>query len=111
MAVNREQIEERENARRRKKAQRPALGAQLSALRREAQKDVNQTLNQVFFGQQSGQNELGTPLAPTSQQVTEGLENRQVSQQTDRIAAPQAEKKEGQKIEAPKQKRKRGMER
>lgn len=36
---------------------------------REAAKDINNTLHQVFFGQQAGPGEPGTPLVPTQQEV------------------------------------------
>jgi hypothetical protein len=57
------------------KAQQPKFGAQVKAMLREAAKDINATLHQVFFSQQPGASEPGTPLVPTQQQVTKALGN------------------------------------
>ena len=56
-------------------SERPALGAQMQAMGREAAKDINSTLHQVFFGQQTGPGEPGTPLVPTQAQVSQDLGN------------------------------------
>jgi hypothetical protein len=56
-------------------ARQPKLTAQLEALGREARKDINATLQQVFFGQQPSFGEPGTPLVPTQAQVTKALGN------------------------------------
>lgn len=52
---------------------RPALGAQLQAMLREAAKDVHARMDQVFFGQTPGIGEPGTPLVPTQAMVTKDL--------------------------------------
>jgi len=54
-------------------AQQPALIAQLQAMAREAAKDINTTMHQVFFSQQAGIGEPGTPLVPTQAMVTKDL--------------------------------------
>lgn len=51
----------------------PSLLGQLAALHREAVKDVNSTMHQVFFGQQAGSGEPGTPLVPTQMMVNQNL--------------------------------------
>ncbi len=56
-------------------AQQPKLVAQLEALGREARKDINSTLHQVFFGRPTGIGEPGAPLVPTQAQVTKDLGN------------------------------------
>ena len=53
--------------------ERPALGAQLGAMGREAAKDVRDTMFEVFFGHGDGHGEMGTPLNPTPQMVTNDL--------------------------------------
>jgi len=51
----------------------PEPSGQASALVREALKDINGTMHQVFFGQQTGPGEPGTPLVPTQAMVTQDL--------------------------------------
>ncbi len=51
----------------------PSLGGQGSSAFREALKDLNDTFHQVFFGKQAGPSEMGTPLSPTPQMVTQDL--------------------------------------
>ena len=53
--------------------QQPSLGAQLQAMLREGAKDVHNTMDQVFFGQQPGMGEPGTPLVPTQAMITKDL--------------------------------------
>jgi len=54
-------------------ARQPSFGAQLQALVREAAKDIHNTAHEVFFGQQDGPGEAGTPLVPTQAMVTKSL--------------------------------------
>lgn len=49
----------------------PGFWAEMHAMGREALKDVNSTMYQVFFGQPATHGEPGTPLNPTPQEVTE----------------------------------------
>lgn len=58
-------------------AQQPSLGAQLEALGREARKDIQNTMHEVFFGRQDGPGEPGTPLVPTQAQVSQEQGNVQ----------------------------------
>jgi hypothetical protein len=51
-------------------AQQPALGAELSAMGREAIKDVRGTLMESYFGKPEHASEPGTPLSPTMQEVS-----------------------------------------
>ncbi len=51
----------------------PSFGAQLKALWREGLKDLNDTIQRAFFGQQAGIGEPGTPLVPTQAMVTSDL--------------------------------------
>ena len=53
--------------------QLPSFGGEMAALWREARKDINNSLHQVFFGQQAGIGEPGTPLVPTQMQVNQDL--------------------------------------
>jgi hypothetical protein len=52
-----------------------SFAAEYQALCREAVKDINNTMHQVFFGHQAGFGEPGTPLSPTPQMVTRDLVN------------------------------------
>jgi hypothetical protein len=45
--------------------------SELGAMYLESLKDVNDKLQQTFFNQQAGPGEMGTPLVPTPQEVTE----------------------------------------
>lgn len=54
--------------------EQPSLSAQLKAMGREAAKDINSTMHQVFFGSPAGFGEPGTPLNPTPQMVTQDLD-------------------------------------
>src|SRR5262245_17473986 len=74
-----------------RRAEQPAFRAQLGAMGREAAKDINSKLHEVFFGQSAGMNEPGTPLAPTQAMVTEDLTGKDVNAQ-DRMVAETAEK-------------------
>jgi len=51
----------------------PAFSGQADAMVREALKDVNSTIHQVFFGAPAGPGEPGTPLVPTQAMVTQDL--------------------------------------
>ncbi len=51
----------------------PSLGGQLAAGVREALKDVNSQMHQVFFGASTGPGEPGTPLVPTQMMVNSDL--------------------------------------
>lgn len=51
----------------------PKFSGQMEALGREAFKDVNGTLQEVFFGKPPGPSEPGTPLAPTQSMITNDL--------------------------------------
>jgi hypothetical protein len=51
----------------------PSASGQLVAVWREALKDVNDKLHQVFFGGGTGQGEPGTPLVPTQMMVNQDL--------------------------------------
>jgi hypothetical protein len=51
----------------------PSAGGQIDALAREALKDVNDKLHEVFFGGGTGQGEPGTPLVPTQMMVNQDL--------------------------------------
>ena len=53
--------------------QQPSLVGQGESLLREAAKDINSTLQEVFFGKPAGPNELGTPLSPTQLAVNSDL--------------------------------------
>ena len=50
--------------------QQPDWHAQVRAMVREAVKDVNGTMHEVFFGKQQGMGEPGTPMVPTQAMVT-----------------------------------------
>lgn len=72
----------------------PSLGAQLSAMAREAAKDVNTTMHQVFFGQPVSPGEPGTPMVPTQAQVSQdqgnvSIYNRLLDDATSRGAVQQ----------------------
>jgi hypothetical protein len=54
-------------------AQRPSFSAQLSAIAREAVKDIRTTINEVFLDSPERGGEPGTPLNPTPQMVTQDL--------------------------------------
>lgn len=54
-------------------AEQPSLSAELKAIGREAIKDVRGTLHETFFGQPEHMSELGTPMNPTPQVVTQDL--------------------------------------
>jgi hypothetical protein len=54
-------------------ASQPSLSAELKAIGREAIKDVRATVHQTFFGQPEHMAEMGTPLNPTPQVVTQDL--------------------------------------
>lgn len=54
-------------------AQQPSFGAELKAMAREAAKDINSTMHQVFFGQPVSPGEPGTPMVPTQAMVTKDL--------------------------------------
>lgn len=56
-----------------KMAELPSFGGQIDAMVREAAKDINNTMHQVFFGQSIGHGESGAPMNPTPQMVTEDL--------------------------------------
>lgn len=51
----------------------PSFTGQMAAEGREALKDVNNTLMEVFFGHPTGAHEPGTPLAPTQSMVSQDL--------------------------------------
>ena len=51
----------------------PSAGGQIDALIREAAKDINEKMHQVFFGGGTGQGEPGTPLVPTQMMVNQDL--------------------------------------
>lgn len=51
------------------RSKQPSLMSELSAMTREAVKDIRQTLNQVMFGQNEHAPEQGTPLNPTNVEV------------------------------------------
>jgi len=51
-------------------AQQPSLGAEISAMTREAVKDVRNSIHQAFFGKGEGMGEPGAPMNPTPQEVT-----------------------------------------
>ena len=53
--------------------QQPSLGAEIKAMVREGVKDVRGTLHQSWFGQPEHAAEMGTPLNPTPQLVTQDL--------------------------------------
>lgn len=53
--------------------QQPSLGAELKAMAREAVKDIRGTVHQSFFSQPEHAAEMGTPLNPTPQLVTQDL--------------------------------------
>jgi hypothetical protein len=60
--------------------EQPSLWAELKAMTREAIKDVRETVvSQGWFGQREGPGEMGTPLNPTPQLVTQDLEGPQQS--------------------------------
>ena len=50
---------------------KPSFGAELRAIAREAIKDVRQTVNEVAFGKPEHAPENGTPLNPTTAEVTQ----------------------------------------
>jgi hypothetical protein len=50
--------------------QQPSLSAELSAMTREAIKDVRATLMESYFGKPEHASEPGTPLTPTMQEVS-----------------------------------------
>ena len=50
-------------------------GAQVKALTREAAKDVNNTMHQIFFGQGVTPGEIGTPMVPTQAAISKDLGN------------------------------------
>ena len=52
----------------------PSLSAELRAMGREAMKDINNKMHEVFFGSPAGYGEPGTPLNPTPQMVTADLD-------------------------------------
>jgi hypothetical protein len=56
-------------------AERQSFAGAVSALAREAIKDVRQTMNEVFFGQGEHMSEPGTPFNPTQIQVTKEAGN------------------------------------
>jgi hypothetical protein len=74
----------RQNAKERR-ANQPKFTAQMGALGREAKKDINNTLMQVFFDQPAGMNEPGSPLSPTQAMVTEDLTGKEVNATKDLI--------------------------
>jgi hypothetical protein len=53
----------------------PSLGAELSAMAREAVKDVRGAIYESYFGAPERMGEAGTPLNPTSQIVTAEMGN------------------------------------
>jgi hypothetical protein len=53
------------------KKQQPSLWSELSAMTREAIKDVRSTVHQFYFGRAEGAGEPGAPLNPTMQEVTQ----------------------------------------
>lgn len=59
-------------------------------LMREAAKDINNTLHQVFFGQQAGASEPGTPLSPTPQEVYEQTHKEVSEQELGQMSSPLA---------------------
>lgn len=77
------------------RAQQPSFGAELKAMTREAVKDVNSTIQQVFFGHPAGHGEPGTPLNPTPQLVTEDLTGRPMDIRSDMPAPPRAGPQKG----------------
>jgi hypothetical protein len=51
----------------------PSLSAELKAMGREAIKDIRGTVHETFFGKPEHASELGSPLCPTPQAVTQEL--------------------------------------
>ena len=54
--------------------ERPSVWAELRAMAREAVNDVRGTVHETYFGRPEKPQELGVPLSPTSQQVTQEQE-------------------------------------
>ena len=54
-------------------ANKPSWQAELRAMAREAGKDINSTMHQVFFGQPVSPGEPGTPMVPTQAMVTQDI--------------------------------------
>lgn len=86
--------------------QQPSLIGQGESLLREMAKDVNSTLQEVFFGKAAGPNELGTPLSPTQLAVNSDLTGKSLDDLRG-IAAENAAKA-SQEMEKPS--KDRGME-
>jgi hypothetical protein len=72
-------------------ARMPSLGGQLAAMCREAIKDVRSTMNEFFFGKAEHPPEIGTPLNPTPQIVTQEQGNFRGYDPADRRAPAAAE--------------------
>lgn len=51
----------------------PNFMGQVAALGREAAKEAQSTIQEVFFGKPTGMHETGTPLSPTQAMVTSDL--------------------------------------
>jgi hypothetical protein len=56
-------------------AQRPSFRGEMTAMFREAVKDIRNTVSQIYFGRSESAGESGTPLNPTPQLVTQDLGN------------------------------------
>src|SRR5580704_661320 len=75
----------------------PSFSAEVSAMAREAVKDVRETNHQSWFGQTEGRGEPGAPLNPTMQEVTNEREtlgdyNQFLDQHAGRDPGPSEEK-------------------
>ncbi|MBP3958411.1 hypothetical protein J8F10_24440 [Gemmata sp. G18] len=80
----------------RRKAIWPEVKQSLPGIAREALKDVNNTMHQVFFGQQVGAGEPGTPLVPVPQEIYNGMHPKvdksaevEISQETQQSQNPE----------------------
>jgi hypothetical protein len=89
--------------------QQPSFTGQLASLGREALKDTNNTMHEVMFGKQVGQNELGTPLSPTQMDVNKGLGNHGTMSMDDlRNYAANRTTEASRQMEQPSQQQERG---
>lgn len=77
----------------------PSLSAQLGAMGREALKDVRETMFETFFGKGDGPGEMGAPLNPTPQIVTDDLEKGQSFQEMLREASQRGGQGQSQEME------------
>lgn len=80
---------------------RPSLGGQIDATFRDVGKQTVDTLNKAFFGEGIGAGEPGTPLNPTSFQVTKSLGATNADAMSDGLKKSLAEQQEAAKGKEP----------